>query len=432
MLTIIGFLLIGILMYVLIRGKMTPITAFIVLPVTAAVCAGFGAEEIGDFIGSGMESMLDTAVLFTFSITFFSIMSDIGLFDPMINALVKKGKNKVFLVLLCVTGATFIAHLDGSGATTFLIVVPAFLPICKKMNIRPEALLCTMCGTYAVNNLLPWGGPTMRAALVTEMEVGSLYRYIIPSLGIILSLSIVLTYVVSRIEIRNGAGMVSKISAAAAESREEENENKTGKGKYWLNGILTVLILISLFTEILPTYACFMIGSAIALLINFPNPKDQAQRIKSYAGQAMVMTMTLFAVGIFLGVMKDGGFIDGMASWLISLIPIGLAPHAHWILAIFSVPMIMMLSTDAFYYVLLPIVLGVVTPYGLEPQSVAATFLVTATFGTAISPGVAAVYVGLGLADVDIGTHIKYSFKILWPLSICCLILSTVIGIIKF
>ena len=134
----------------------------------------------------------------------------------------------------------------------------------------------------------------MRAALVTEMEVGSLYRYIIPSLGIILSLSIVLTYVVSRIEIRNGAGMVSKISAAAAESREEENENKTGKGKYWLNGILTVLILISLFTEILPTYACFMIGSAIALLINFPNPKDQAQRIKSYAGQAMVMTMTLF------------------------------------------------------------------------------------------------------------------------------------------
>ena len=88
---------------------------------------------------------------------------------------------------------------------------------------------------------------------------------------------------------------MSKISAAA-ESREEENENKTGKGKYWLNGILTVLILISLFTEILPTYACFMIGSAIALLINFPNPKDQAQRIKSYAGQAMVMTMTLFAV----------------------------------------------------------------------------------------------------------------------------------------
>ena len=74
MLTIIGFLLIGILMYVLIRGKMTPITAFIVLPVTAAVCAGFGAEEIGDFIGSGMESMLDTAVLFTFYLPFFYLL----------------------------------------------------------------------------------------------------------------------------------------------------------------------------------------------------------------------------------------------------------------------------------------------------------------------------------------------------------------------
>ncbi|WP_243008979.1 hypothetical protein [Clostridium sp. AM58-1XD] len=45
MLVVIGFLLIAILMYVLIRGKMTPITAFIVLPVIAAICAGFGADR---------------------------------------------------------------------------------------------------------------------------------------------------------------------------------------------------------------------------------------------------------------------------------------------------------------------------------------------------------------------------------------------------
>lgn len=436
MLVVIGFLLIAILMYVLIRGKMTPITAFIVLPVIAAICAGFGAEQIGEFINSGLKSMLSTAVLFTFSITFFSIMSDIGLFDPMINALTRRGKNNVFLVLLCVTGATFIAHLDGSGATTFLIVVPAFLPVCKRINIRPEALLCTMCGTYAVNNLLPWGGPTMRAASVIEMEVGSLYRYIVPSLAIILVLAVALAYIVSRIEIRNGAGAVSvtvpQETVSGSIPNPENEKLAVSKTMYFLNAVLTVFILVTLFTEVLPTYACFMLGSAVALLLNFPNAKEQSKRIKSYAAQAMVMTMTLFAVGIFLGIMKDGGFIDAMATWLIHLIPAALAPHTHWILAILSVPLIMMLSTDAFYYVLLPIVLGVVAPYGLTPQSVAATFLVTATFGTAISPGVAAVYVGLGLADVDIGTHIRYSFRLLWPLSLICLVLSTLIGVIKF
>ena len=175
-----------------------------------------------------------------------------------------------------------------------------------------------------------------------------------------------------------------------------------------------------------------MLGSAIALLVNFPDVKEQNKRLKSYAAQAMVMTMTLFSVGIFLGIMKDGGFIDAIANGIIGIVPARFLGHAHWFLALLSVPLIMMLSTDAFYYVMLPIVIGVVTPYGVPALKVAATFLTTATFGTAISPGVAAVYVGLGLADVDLGTHIKYSFKLLWPLSILGLILSTLIGVVQF
>lgn len=359
-------------------------------------------------------------------------MSDIGLFDPLLRVLTRRGSQNVFFVLLCVLAATFVAHLDGSGATTFLVVVPAFLPICKKIGIRPEALLCTICGTYAVNNLLPWGGPTMRAASVLGIETGALYRYIIPSLVIILALAVLLAYIVSRIEIKNGAGKNIAADDGSVQTGGEVIEAKVSRPLYWFNVVLTAAVLVSLFTEIFPTHICFMLGTALALVVNFPQTKEQSARIKSYAAQAMVMTMTLFSVGVFLGIMKDGGFIDAMASWLISLIPTSMAAHAHWFLALLSVPLIMMLSTDAFYYVLLPIVLGVVQPYGADPTSVAATFLITATFGTAISPGVAAVYVGLGLADVDIGTHIKYSFRLLWPLSILCLILSTVVGVVHF
>lgn len=427
---IIGFLTIAVLMYVLIKGKTSPIVAFILIPIVSALIAGFSLSETGAFIESGIKTMSKTACLFAFSITYFSIMSDAGLFDPLINMLVKRAKGNVFVVLLCVAATTFVAHLDGSGATTFLIVVPAFLPVCKKMGIRPEALLCTMCGCYAVNNLLPWGGPTMRAASVIGMETGALYRSIIPSLAIILLLAIVLTWIVSKIEIKHGAGKIQEVFDIS--ENKETGQSVINRKLYWVNAILTVFTLIILFTEIFATHICFMIASAIALIINFPNVKEQNKRIKSYAAQAMVMVMTLFAVGVFLGIMNDGGFIDAMATWLISLIPSSLAQHAHWFLALFSVPLIMMLSTDAFYYVLLPIVLGVVSQYGVEPTVVAGTFLVTATFGTAISPGVAAVYVGLGLADVDIGTHIKYSMRILWPLSIVNLILSTLIGVIQF
>ena len=121
-----------------------------------------------------------------------------------------------------------------------------------------------------------------------------------------------------------------------------------------------------------------------------------------------------------------------MATTIVNVLPAGLSPHMHWIMALFAVPLMMILGTDAFYYALLPIIIGVVEPFGVAPEIVAAPFLLTATFGTPVSPSVAAVYVGLGLTDVSIGDHIKYSLRLVWPASIAVLIISTILGVIKF
>ena len=61
------------------------------------------------------------------------------------------------MIVAAIILTTFVAHLDGSGATTFLIVVPAFLPIIKRLGFRKEALLAIICGPYAVMNIVPWG-----------------------------------------------------------------------------------------------------------------------------------------------------------------------------------------------------------------------------------------------------------------------------------
>ena len=166
--------------------------------------------------------------------------------------------------------------------------------------------------------------------------------------------------------------------------------------------------------------------------MNYPNTAEQTKQLKSYAASAMIMTMTLFSVGIFMGVIKDSGMVEAMAAAIVGILPAGVAPHMHWFMALFAVPLIMILGTDAFYYALMPIILGVVEQFGISPEVVAATFLLTATLGTPISPSVAAVYVGLGLADSTIGKHIKYSLRILWPASILLLVVSTLIGVIRF
>lgn len=431
MLDIIGFILMIVLMVVLIKEYMSPTVAFILLPLAAAVCAGFGIKEISGFVKTGASTMLGTAMLFIFSISYFSLMSNAGLFDPVINFLIKRVGKSVTTIFVAIILTTFVAHLDGSGATTFLIVVPAFLPVTKKMGVRPEALLGSMCGAYGVMNLVPWGGPTMRAASVAGVEVSALYRDMFPGVVVLIVVAFLIMFTVAWIERKNGArileGGLTEVHADGA------NTSSVPAWKYYFNLFLTLGMLVLLFIDVgLPLYLIFMIALAIGLVVNFPKSKDQNAQIKSYAAQAMVMTITLFAVGIFMGVIKDSGMVQEMAKTLVNILPASFAPHMHWYMALFAVPLIMILGTDAFYFALLPIILGVVQEFGISPETVAITFLLSATFGTPISPSVAAVYVGLGLADTTIGKHIKYNLRILWPASILVLILATAIGVVKF
>lgn len=433
MLSLIGFILMAVLMVTLIKSWVSPPVAFIGLPIIAALLARFSVEAIGGFIKSGMSSMLSTAVLFVFSISYFTLMDEIGLFDPIINALTKKAGKKVIMVMFAALATTYVAHLDGSGATTFLIVVPAFLPIFKRMGLRPKALLALMCGPYAVMNILPWGGPTMRAATVAEVETGDLYSFIIPGVLCIAVCSVINLFAVYFIEKRNGLAAAAHEAEVAAEAAAEA-EGKAQRGwKYYFNLVLTIIMLVCLFCDTpLPLYSVFMIAYAVALVVNYPNTKEQNKKIKDLGQNAMVMTVTLFAVGVFMGVISESGMVEAMANTIVDLLPASMAPHMHWFMALFSVPLMMILGTDAFYYALLPIIIGVVAPFGVSAQAVAATFLLTATFGTPISPSVAAVYVGLGLADVSIGDHIKYSLRLVWPLSILTLIGATLLGVVPF
>lgn len=429
MLALIGFILMAVLMVVLIKSWVSPPVAFIGLPLIAAVIAGFSLEEIGGFVETGMESMLGTAVLFVFSISYFTLMNEIGLFDPIINFLTKKAGNNPWMIVLALVLTTFVAHIDGSGAATFLIVVPAFLPIFKKMGMRAEALLCLMCGPYSAMNILPWGGPTMRAASVAGIETADLYTFILPGVVCVCAVAFVNMFFVTKHELRHGLHPVE----AEGTATQGESEKSKRDSRYWFNLALTVIMIVFLFMDTpLPLYAVFMIAYALALVVNFPDSKLQNKKIKQLGQDAMVMTVTLFAVGIFMGVISGTGMVDAMATAIVNVLPSAMAPHMHWFMALFSVPLMMILGTDAFYYALLPIIISVVAPFGVSAPSVAATFLLTATFGTPISPSVAAVYVGLGLTNVTIGEHIKYSLKFIWPLSIITLIVSTLLGVIPF
>ena len=50
LLALTGFVMIGLLMYFLLKGKAIPVTLFVVLPIIGALINGFGIADITDYI----------------------------------------------------------------------------------------------------------------------------------------------------------------------------------------------------------------------------------------------------------------------------------------------------------------------------------------------------------------------------------------------
>lgn len=113
-----------------------------------------------------------------------------------------------------------------------------------------------------------------------------------------------------------------------------------------------------------------------------------------------------------------------------AIIPPVLGPYTHFIIALFAVPLIMCLGTDAFYYGLLPVVIGVCANFGVEAEVVARTLLIVENVGVTISPLTPAVFLGLGALDLDLGDHIKYSVPWVWAVSILSVVAAVLIGVI--
>lgn len=285
-----------------------------------------------------------------------------------------------------------------------------------------------------VMNLMPWGGPTIRVATVLGMEANDLWRIIIPIQIVGIIISFVTAIVWARIEIKRGAGLKvdeNGTDEAVEEVKKEENELARPK-LVAINGLITLIIILSLVFSPLPSYLLFMLGTAAALMINYPGSKLQGKVIKAHSAPALMMASTLLTAGVFLGLLNESGMMDAMAVMIAGFLPEVVAPYLHIIMGLLSAPLALIFSTDSFFYGLLPVMNNVGTQFGVDPLQISITMLVAKNCVTMVSPLVPAVYLGCGLAGVELKDLIKTSFMWLWGVSIICMISGFALGILTF
>ena len=439
-LAMLGFVTVIVIITLLLRNVTVPSLAFVsVSTVTAVILVltrTFTIDEMAGYIKAGVNGVNSTAILFIFSVLFFGIMTDAGMFDTIINALMKKVGNNVVGVALMTCVIAMIAHLDGSGAATFLITVPAMLPVYKRLHMRRETLLLICVTAMGVMNLMPWGGPTMRAASVVGVEPNDLWFRLMPmqAVGLVLA---VLTALFWGIREKK---RIAKLGDAAIEDADKYDDSESGARdeslarpqNFIFNVILTLAVIVVLVLDILPTYYVFMIACVLALFVNYPGKKIQSKIIKSHAAAGLSMASTIMCAGVFLGVLQQSGIMEQMAVVMANFIPAQLGRFLPIIIGILSVPLALLFDTDSYFYGLLPVLMSVGNQFGVDPVHIAIAMVVCRNCATFISPVAPATYLGIGLAGVEIKDHIKYCFRWQWGVSAVCLVAGLLLNVIRF
>ena len=173
-----------------------------------------------------------------------------------------------------------------------------------------------------------------------------------------------------------------------------------------------------------------MLATTLALILNYRKPHLQMERINAHAGGAIMMATIILAAGTFLGILKNSGMLDAIAKNLVYLLPDALLPYLHIIIGILGVPLELVLSTDAYYFGLLPVVEQITSQVGVAPQSAGYAMLIGSIVGTFVTPLSPALWMGLGLARLSMGAHIRYSFFWIWGLSLLTLLGAMLIGVV--
>ena len=161
-----------------------------------------------------------------------------------------------------------LVHLDGSGAVTFLVTVPAMLPLYERLGMDRRVLAAAAALGAGVMNVLPWGGPTLRAAGALKVPVAALYRPLVPVQLCGLLFALALCWWLGRRETRRlvERGGTAGRDVAVARTLTESERALRRPGRLWINVALTVAVLGLMIASVLPPVAMFMLGTAAALL----------------------------------------------------------------------------------------------------------------------------------------------------------------------
>lgn len=411
MITLLSYTMIACFMYLIMSKRLSPLVALILVPIVFACLGGF-ATSLGPMMFDGLKMLAPTGIMLTFAILYFCMMTDAGLFNPLIETVLKvvKGDPRKIVIGTAILGIC--VGLDGDGATTYIITTAALLPLYKRTGISPQVMATVLLLTIGVMNILPWAGPFSRAASAMHVDITELFVEMLPIMIAGLAWVVFVAFVLGNRE-RARLGVTS----VDLEKLMIELEQTTLSGwRFWFSAALTVALIALMMMNVMPLPILFMIAFSLGLVVNYPTLKEQKTVIDKYAGSVLAVTLLIFGAGIFVGVMTGTGMIKAVSESLVSVIPASAGHYMSVFTAFISMPFTYILTNDAFYFGILPILAETAAHYGIDSKEMAIASLIGQPVHL-LSPLVASTYLLCGLLNVDYGENQRASLG--WSIGTC-------------
>jgi CitMHS family citrate-Mg2+:H+ or citrate-Ca2+:H+ symporter len=430
MLTALGFGMVITFMYLIMSKRLSPLVALITVPIIFALLGGFGGA-INEMMLEGIKKIAPTGVMLMFAILYFGVMIDAGLFDPLVGRILRLVKGDPMKIVMGTAILALLISLDGDGSTTYMITVSAMLPLYHRLGMNALNMTCVTILAGGVMNLTPWGGPTARAATALHVDPAEVFIPLVPAMGLAIVGILLLAWWLGLSE-RRRLGVVSLPSRKQwqpssladdgdALPRMEDAEDIKRPRLLWVNFGLTLALMSALVIGVLPMPVLFMIGFALALVINYPDLAEQRRRVVNHAGNVLSVVSLIFAAGIFTGILSNTGMVEAMSHSFLALIPHSWGPYLAVITAVVSMPFTFFMSNDAFYFGVLPILSEAAGQYGITPVEMARASLAGQPVHL-LSPLVPSTYLLCGLAKVDFADHQRFTIK--WAVVISLLLMG--------